>query len=425
MFGEDRVTMSGKELRRVHVIRQVMDEQLTQVKAGALLGLTTRQVRRLIQRVRAEGAAGLAHRGRGRPSNRRIPEPVKVTALRLYVTQYGDFGPTLAAEKLAERHGIRLSDETLRGWLRARGIEHFARRQRPHRAWRARRAHRGELIQLDGSHHDWFEGRGPRCVLMAYIDDASSRVFARFYEYEGTIPAMDSFQRYIRHHGIPLAIYADKHTTYQSPAEPTMAEQLAGEAPQSQFGRALRELGVELIPAHSPQAKGRVERLFKTFQDRLVKELRLAGIATLETANRFLERYLPVYNRRFAVRPAQAADLHRSPPHGRELTAILCLKTTRCLRNDFTIAHQGRLYQIHDTVRATHVQVAERLDGTLQLTHQGRRLDYHVIAARPQKPRVEGAPVPRLRHPVRPGPDHPWRKRLLSERGPRATTVTP
>lgn len=425
MVGEDRVTMSGKELRRVHVIRQVMDKQLTQVKAGALLGLTTRQVRRLLKRVQAEGTAGLVHRGRGRPSNRRIPEKVKVKGLRLYRTQYGDFGPTLAAEKLAERHGITLSDETLRGWLRAHGIEHFTRRQRPHRAWRARRAHRGELIQLDGSHHDWFEGRGPRCVLMAYIDDASSRVFARFYEYEGTIPAMDSFHRYIRQQGIPLAIYADKHTTYQSPAEPTVAEQLAGEDPQSQFGRALREFGVELIPAHSPQAKGRVERLFKTFQDRLVKELRLARIASLEAANRFLEGYLPVYNRRFAVRPAQVADLHRPPPHGRELAAILCLKTTRCLRNDFTIAHQGQLYQIHDTVRATYVQVEERLDGTLQLTHQGRRLAYHVIAARPRKQRGEGTPVPSPRRPMRPRLDHPWRRRLLPERGQRAATATP
>jgi hypothetical protein len=182
-------------------------------------------------------------------------------------------GPTLAAEKLAARHGITLSDETLQRWLVAQSVTHFRRRKRPHRAWRPRFAHRGELIQLDGSHHDWFEGRGPRGVLMADIDDASSRVFARFYEYEGTVPAMDSFSRSIRHQEIPLAIDADKHTTYQSPAAPTVTGQLAGEVPQSQVGRALRELWVELIPAHSPQAKGRVERLCKTLQDRLVKNL--------------------------------------------------------------------------------------------------------------------------------------------------------
>jgi hypothetical protein len=265
MVGEDRVIMSVKELRRVPVIRQTMEKKLTQVEAGRLLGLTTRHIRRLIERVKqAAGEHGLAHQSRGRPSNRRIPDTVKTTVLTLYEKRYADFGPTLAAEQLAERHGIALSDETLRRWLRERGVVHFTRRRRPHRAWRARRAHVGELLQLDGSHHDWLEDRGPRCVLMAYIDDANSRTFVRFYEYEGTLPAMDSFQRYVQHYGIPLAIYADKHTTYQSPAPPTLEEQLAGISPMSQFGRALGELGVELIAAHSPQAKGRIERLFKT-----------------------------------------------------------------------------------------------------------------------------------------------------------------
>ena len=213
-----------------------------------------------------------------------------------------------------------------------------------------------------------------RRVLMAYIDDASSRVFARFYDHEGTIPAMESFQRYVRRYGLPLALYADKHTTYRSPAEPTVAEHLVGTEPQSQFGRALRELGVELIAAHSPQAKGRGERLFRTCQDPLIKELRLAGVTTLEEANRFLEGCLPRYNRQFVVSPVQTADLHRPPPTVRELEKSVCLKTTRCLRKDFTIAHAGRLYQIHDTVRATYVQVEARLEGTLRLTHQGWRL---------------------------------------------------
>jgi len=210
----------------------------------------------------------------------------------------------VAAEKLAERHGLTVSAETLRGWLVAQGVTHFRRRKRPHRAWRPRKAHVGELVQMDGSHHDWFEGRGPRCVLLAYIDDASSRVWARFYEYEGTIPALDSLGRYVRRYGLPVAIYTDKHTTYKALAEPTMAEQLRGQKPQSQFERCLAAWGVEVLHAHSPQAKGRVERLFGTFQDRVVKELRLAGIATLATANAFLETYLPAYNQRFAVPPA-------------------------------------------------------------------------------------------------------------------------
>ncbi|HEX9900077.1 MAG TPA: ISNCY family transposase [Candidatus Methylomirabilis sp.] len=411
--------MSVKELRRAHVIRHALERTLTQEQAGALVGLTARHVRRLIQRVRQEGDRGLVHRGRGKPSNRRIAASLKATVLKLYAQQYGDFGPTLAAEKLAERHGITLSDETLRLWLRAAGVAHFQRRKRPHRSWRARKPHVGELVQLDGSHHDWLEGRGPRCVLMAYIDDASSRVFARFYNYEGTIPAMDSFGRYVTRYGIPLAVYADKHSTYRPPAEPTLEEQLAGTEPQSQFGRALGELGVELIPAHSPQAKGRVERLFGTFQDRLIKEMRLAGVATLDEANRFLDTYLPIYNRRFTVQPAQATDLHRPRPTGCALARILCIKTTRYLRKDFTIVHQGRLYQIHETLRATHVLVEERVDGTMRLTHKSRALAYHAITSRPVK---AGAvkPIPPPRRLVTPRPEHPWRKRLLPERSPHA-----
>jgi hypothetical protein len=423
MVGEDRVMMSGKELRRVHVIRQVLEKQLTQGEAAVCLGLSDRQIRRLSKRVEQEGDQGLVHRRRGKPSNRRIAEPAKAKMLRLYEMHYGDFGPTLAAEKLAERHGLSVSDETLRGWLQAKGVTHFQRRKRPHRAWRARKAHVGELVQLDGSHHDWFEGRGPRCVLMAYIDDASSRVFARFYDYEGTIPALDSFQRYIRQHGIPLAVYADKHTTYRSPAEPTVEEQLAGTKPKSQFGQALSGLGVELIAAHSPQAKGRVERLFQTFQDRVSKEMRLARVATIEAANQFLAAYLPRYNQQFAVPPAQAADLHRPTPTDRTLETYLCIKTRRCLRKDFTIAHQGKLYQIHDTIRATHVQVEQRIDGTMRLTHHGRALGFHAIAARPG-PAAKATPRPRSRRAVTPRPDHPWRTRLWPDRGELTVAAT-
>jgi hypothetical protein len=424
MVGEDRVTMSVKELKRVHVIRQVMEKAMTQVKAGTVLGLTVRHIRRLVQRVRREGDLGLVHRGRGQPSNRRMAEPIKAKILRLYAQRYGDFGPTVAAEKLAERHGLTVSAETLRGWLLAKGVEHFRRRKRPHRAWRARKTYAGELVQLDGSHHDWLEGRGPHCVLLASIDDASSRVWARFYAYEGTMPAMESLGRYVRRYGMPLALHTDKHTTDKSPAEPTVAEQLEGRTSHSQFARSLAELGVELIHAHSPQAKGRVERLFRTFQDRGIKEMRLAQIATMEDANRFLETYLPRYTQRFAVLPAQATDLHRPRPSAQELDRILCLKTTRVLRRDWTVAHNGQLSQIHDPLRATHVQVEERLDGTLRLTHHGRSLAYQVIAARPQKPMEAGPLVPAPRRSVNPRPDHPWRKRLLPERVQHAAAAT-
>jgi transposase len=414
MVREETVRMSVQELKRVHVIRQAMGKALRQRAAGEVLGVTARHIRRLIQRVRAEGDAGLVHRSRGTPSNRRYRPALKARVLRLYAQHYRDFGPTLAAEKLAERQGITLSAETLRGWLRAAGVTHFQRRKRPHRAWRERKPHVGALIQLDGSHHDWLEGRGPWCVLMAYIDDASSRVFARFYAYEGTIPAMDSFRRYVTHYGLPLALYTDQHTTYKSPAAPTVEEQLAGRRPHSQFERSLAELGVAVIHAHSPQAKGRVERLFKTLQDRLVKDLRLAGIATIEAANQFVEAWQPGYNRRFAVLPAQAADLHRPRPTSRDLDRSLCLKTTRVMRRDWTVAHHGQLFQIETPIHTHAVLVEDHLDGTMRITHRGQPLRYHVITSRPVRVM---APTPSVapRRLVKPKPSHPWQRRILSD----------
>lgn len=273
----------------------------------------------------------------------------------------------------------------------------------------------GELVQLDGSHHDWLEGRGPHCVLMAYIDDASSRVWARMYPYEGTVPALDSLHRYVRCYGVPLALYTDRHSTYKAPGEPSVAEQLAGRRPQSQFERSVEELGSQVIHARSPQAKGRIERLFGTFQDRLIKEMRLAGISTLDAANGFLGIYLPIYNRRFSVRPAQAADLHRPQPAQRELDRILCLKTPRALRRDWTVAHHGQLYQVHDQLRAKRVVVEERVDGTLRITHQGQALLYHRIVARPVKA-AEPPPIASPRRWLKPPPDHPWKTRFLPDR---------
>ncbi|MDP3091983.1 MAG: hypothetical protein Q8N04_15010 [Nitrospira sp.] len=226
----------------------------------------------------------------------------------------------------------------------------------------------------------------------------------------------------MRRHGVPHSVYTDKHTTYRALGEPTVAQQLAGEKPQSQFERALAELGVTVIHAHSPQAKGRVERLFKTLQDRLVKELRLAGIATIEAANRFVEAWLPSYNRRFSVPPAQPADLHRPRPASRDLDRSLCIKTTRCLRRDWTVAHHGQLCQVRNTVRATHVMVEERVDGTMRITHNGQPLAYHAIPARPE--RVAAPPKAQVpRRPVKPTPAHPWRKRLQPTRDTHAAAA--
>jgi hypothetical protein len=399
MAREDMIMASQEELKRLHVIRKVLERVMKQVRAAEVLSLSIRQIRRLVKRVKGEGDRGIVHQSRGKPSNRRIEDKVKARAIKLYQERYKGFGPTLAAEKLLEGQRIRVSDETLRGWLIESGDWKKRRKRRGHRQWRERKEHDGEMVQMDGSHHDWLEGRGPGCVLMGYIDDATGRGFGRFYEYEGTWPAMDSFRGYIQRYGIPLKVYLDKHTTYKSNGKPSLEEELAGIEPLSEFERALKELGVEVIHAHSPQAKGRVERFFGTLQDRLVKEMRLRGIRSLEEANLFLEEYWPEFNRRFAVDPKEKGDLHRPVPGGMKLEDVLCIKVKRALRNDFTVAYNRRLYQVEGPVRASHVMVYEGLDGSIRLKHKGRRLKIHEIATRPRAERRERVrPKPKERY---------------------------
>lgn len=402
----DMIMASQEELKRLHVIRKVLERAMKQVRAAEILRLSCRQVRRLVKRVKGEGDRGIVHRSRGKPSNRRIDEKVKSRAIKFYQERYKGFGPTLAAEKLLEGQRIQVSEETLRGWLIESGDWKKGRKRRGHRQWRERKEHCGELVQVDGSHHDWLEGRGPGCVLMGYIDDATGRGFGRFYGYEGTWPAMDSFRRYIQRYGIPLRVYLDKHTTYKSSGKPSLEEELAGIEPLSEFERALQELGVEVIHAHSPQAKGRVERFFGTLQDRLVKEMRLRGIGSLEEANLFLEEYWPAFNRRFAVDSKAKGDLHRPVPRGLKLGDVLCIQGKRALRNDFTVAYHRRLYQVEDPIRASEVMVYEGLDGSIRLKHKGRLLKVHEIATRPLTER---------REPVRPQP----KERYVPPRGHR------
>ncbi len=411
MAGEDMIMAHPGEIKRLHVIRKILERVIKQVEAAEILSLSGRQIRRIVKRIRCEGDRGIVHQSRGRASNRRTPDKVKNKVIRLYRAQYKDFGPTLASEKLSERDGIGISGETLRRWLLEAGDWKRSRKGRQHRQWRERKHHYGEMVQIDGSHHAWFEERGPGCVLMGYIDDATGKVFARFYDYEGSLPAMDSFKSYSKKYGLPMKVYLDRHTTYKSTARPTIQDELDQVEPLSQFERALKELGVEVLHAHSPQAKGRIERLFRTLQDRLVKEMRLRGIRTLEEANQFLEEYLPVYNRRFSVCPKGKDNFHRPLPKGLVLDTILCIKTERSLRNDFTVAHNRKLYQIEDSVKASKVTVQERVDGSMIMTHQGRSLRFKEITERPvrEKPQVV---LMRIRKPRIPSVDHPWRRRF-------------
>lgn len=411
MAREDIIMLSQKELKRLHIIQKTLEGVLKQVEAADMLSLSDRQIRRLIKRVSLEGDAGIAHKSRGKPSNRRLSEKIRDKAIKLYRERLSGFGPTLATEKLSEIEGVHISDETLRLWLIGTGDWKKVRKGRVHRQWRERKHYFGEMIQIDGSHHEWFEGRGPKCVLMGYIDDATGNVFGRFYKYEGTIPAMDSFRRYIRKYGIPISVYLDKHTTYKSPAKPSIEDEINGTEPMSEFERALKELGVDVKHAHSPQAKGRIERLFRTFQDRVVKEMRLIGISTIEEANKFLQAYLPEYNRRFSVKPKKEDNFHRGVPKGLKLDSILCIKTERTLRNDFTISHNGSLYQILDKINARKVQVEEKINGTMVITHEGSRLKYKEITERPEKEQKKPIIfIFKKRKPNIPARNHPWRR---------------
>ena len=402
MAGEDSIMVRQRELKRLHVIRKVMEGTLTQRDAAGLISLTERQIRRILKRIRQEGDKGVCHKSRGIPSKRRLP--FKARIVQLYRSTYPDFGPTLFTEKLQEREGITVSRETVRTWLMEEGEWKKHRRRKAHRQWRERKDCCGEMLQVDGSHHDWFEGRGPRCVLMAYSDDATGSVYGRFYDYEGTIPAMDSFTRYIMKYGIPMSIYLDKHTTYKSWARRDECQEAE---PLSQFGRALKELGVRLLHAHSPQAKGRIERLFNTFQDRMVKEMRLKGVSTIPEANRFLASYLPVYNRRFSVPPKKNEDLHRRCNEA-DLDTILCIKTERTLKNDHTIQYNGTIYQIKDQIRAKKVMVEELIDGSMRIRHKGVSLSFHEIVQRPATPEKERPFVAKGKG-HRPPVDHGWR----------------
>jgi transposase len=409
MAGKDIIMASQRELKRLHIVQKAIEGSLKQTEAAEILSLSIRQTARIIIRVKEEGSQGVVHRSRGRESNRKLPQEVKDQVLGLYRQHYAGFGPTLAQEKLIERDGISISDETLRQWLIGAELWKKKRKGRQHRQWRPRKDRYGEMIQVDGSHHDWFEGRGAACVFMGYIDDATGKVSGRFYEYEGTIPAMDSFRRYIRKYGIPMSLYMDKHSTYKSTGEPTIEEQLSGTGPMSEVGRALKEVGVQLIHANSPQAKGRVERLFNTLQDRLVKEMRLRGISSIAEANEFLKEYLPIYNRRFAKKAAQRENLHRSVPQGLNLQRILCIKTERTVRNDFTIAHDRKLYQIEEAVKTKKLMVEEYTDGSMAIWCQGRKVKFRQIAIRPEKPQKQSA-ISARKTTTAPSADHPWRR---------------
>jgi len=414
MDRKDIIIMRQEELRRVSIVSKAIEGLITQEKAAEIIGVSERQTRRLIKRVREEGDTGIIHKLRGAPGNKGMDAKLKTEVIELYNEKYWDFGPTFASEKLCERDGISINHETLRLWLiDDDNPRDWQRKARPHRQWRQRKDYFGEMVQMDGSHHDWLEGRGPWLVLMDYVDDATGNTFGRFYDYEGTKPAMDSLYRYILKYGIPQSIYIDRHTTYKSPKKQTIEEQLRNVIPLTQFGRAAKELGIIVIYANSAPAKGRVERGFGTHQDRLVKEMRLAGIKTGDEANEFLEWYLPKHNRKFSISPAKKADLHRKSPGKKELKKILCRKTERHLRKDAVIEHNSKFYQVEDIPRRRikTVIVEDRLDGSMHVRNNGSYFKYiEIDPSLIRKAETTRKIRNRARKVYIPPKDHPWRR---------------
>ena len=404
--------MSRKERNRLSLMTRVKQRVMTLVVAAALMGLGYRQAKRVWRRYQDHGDAGLVHRSRGQPSERRTAVAVRERILARYDQRYADFGPTLAAEYLAEE-GLQVDHETLRRWLIAEGKRVVRRRRQKHRQWRERKPCFGQMVQLDGSHHDWFEGRRAQCVLMVMVDDATGRLWAQFFEEETTRASYDVLEGWVRRLGLPRSLYVDRDSIYRCEGLGSVAEQLAGQAPQTQFGRAMASLDVELILAHSPQAKGRVERMNGVLQDRLIKALRLAGISDLERANRFLaETFLPAFNRQFNVVAASPADVHRGVP--RELDEILSWEEERVVQRDWTVAAGGRWYQLdrhHEALSLAGKKVIVRTlrAGRVQLVHRGKKLKWRELPGRPV--RARRPPVPAKAAAVSPPPaHHPWRR---------------
>ena len=418
---EQTLTMSNREIDRLGIINNVIAGKLTWNEAGAQLALCDRQIGRLCKKVRKKGNAGIIHGLRGKPSNHKLEPGLLEEAMELVKSKYSDFGPTFANEKLEELDGIHLSVFVVRKGMIKEGLWRPKKSKPKHRDWRPRRSCVGEMVQLDGSDHDWFEGRGPRCVLLVFIDDATSRIlYACFISVEDTLNLMAATKSYLRINGRPMFWYVDKDSIYKINRQASIEEQLRDEQPLTQFTRAMKELGIEVINADSPQAKGRVERGFGTHQDRLVKELRLAGISNMEDGNVFLaEVYVPKHNARFAVAPENNTNVHRPLLKSHCLEEILSLRTERTVANDYTIRKDNQFFQLlaEQPVRVKpkdKVLVEMRLDGSRHMRFKEAYLGFKSISKPPYRPFYAGkkeignadGPV----KPNKPAKNHPWRR---------------
>ena len=418
-----RTELSAGELGRVEVMARVKAGSLRLQEAAELLELSYRQLKRVWARYRGGGAKALQHRNCGRRSNRAYPTELRRAVLDRVRERYADFGPTLASEHLASDDGLKIHAESLRRWMREAGLWQRKRKRKPYRQRRERKPHFGELVQLDGSFHHWLEERGGEGCFMHMVDDASSVMQAQFSEQETIWAAVHLLRRWIELHGVPRALYTDWKNVYVRAA--TEREQREGRVPVTQFGRMCQKLGIRIIAASSPQAKGRVERNHGTHQDRLIKKLRLRGITSYKEANRFLEEhYIAEHNRRFARKPAAEADYHRRRPTVRQLEEVFWLEEERVVSQDWVVRYQNRLLQLerqsrHWAPAKSRVVVRENEAGEIAIHYRGQRLSFRELQ-RASTGTSEGrgappssappSPSPTRWHAWTPPPEHPWRR---------------
>ena len=402
------LSMSKREIEQISVFENLKNKSIKQKHAAKLLNLSVRQIQRKLKKYRELGTKGLIHSNRGKPSNRKLNLHLVDQALKLIEERYPDFGPTFAAEKLYEIHNIKINHETLRLRMIKEGLWKAKKRKQKHREWRERKECLGEFIQLDGSDHDWFEKRFKRCTLLAFIDDATSRILHLEFAKESTVEVMKSTKKYILKYGLPNELYVDRGKVFKVNLNNPDNDKL------TQYQRAMSELSVEITHARSPQAKGRVERLFGTLQDRLVKELRLKDISTIKEANNFIENeYLPKHNQKYQVPAKSNTNLHREA-NNYNLDNILCIKEKRILTNDFTIRYKNRWFQLEKKQRTIlfpkdEIIVVTHLDKKTELKIRNTNLFFHKI----DKPAVKGlvkTSIQKEKKPWKPPANHPWKR---------------
>jgi len=412
---DELLPMSKRELTRLEVMQRIKDKRLTQKEAARILSLSVRQIKRLYRAYKAQGARGLVSRRRGKPSNNQLEAEMQQKAIDLLYEHYRDFGPTLAHEKLTEKHKLRISRESVRRIMMAEGMWKAKRAKRPStHQMRERRACFGELVQIDGSDHDWFEGRGPKCTLLVYIDDATGQLLELwFVPDETTFAYFEATRHYVERFGRPVAFYSDKHGIFRVNQEQTLG---LGSG-LTQFGRAMQELDIQIICANTPQAKGRIERANQTLQDRLVKELRLLGISDIDSANAYLPEFRLDFNRRFAVAPRSHHDAHRPLLKSDNLDLILTHQKTATLSKNLTVQANKVIYQIQSNrpdyaLRKAQVTVCENAKGEVTILYKDKPLAYTIYHKPTRQAEVADTKSldRQIKTPKPPAPNHPWRQ---------------